>query len=130
MRNISPMTWMVLGWAGPVCLVRTGVRSLVNPVHLYVGAVAKVTSQDRDVGTSGLGGSILASPYLQLLALSLTARMLALTQVKVLKRRMVSMVNNIEGMFWNSTASSPSCSVCSQVSALRASSAVMILTMK
>ena len=83
----------------------------MKPVHLKVGAVANVTSHVLEVGTVGLGGSILASPYLQELALSLTALMLAFTQEKSLKRRSVSMVNIMEGMFWRLMTSSPSCSV-------------------
>ena len=57
------------------------------------------------------------------------ALMLARTQVKSLNLMMVDSVNIIVGTHWNSTVSSPS-SVVSQVSALRASSAVMMLTRK
>ena len=55
------------------------------------------------------------------------ALMLARTQVKSLNLSMVDIVNIMVGTHWNSIVSSPSVSVVSQVSALRASSAVMTL---
>ena len=55
------------------------------------------------------------------------ALMLARTQVKSLNLSRVELVNIMVGMHWNSTVSSPSASLVSQVSALRASSAVMML---
>ena len=47
--------------------------------------------------------------------------------MKSLNLRRVDIVNIMVGTHWNSTSSSPSFSVVSQVSALRASSAVMML---
>ena len=58
------------------------------------------------------------------------AQMFALTQVKSLNLKMVDIVNIMVGTHWNSTVASPSVLVVSQVSAFRASSVVMMLTMK
>ena len=126
---MSPMMLTDRGWAGPCSLVSTGVKKRVYPVHLYVGAVDNVTSHDLVVGTAGLGGSILSpSPYLHRVAGILTALMLARTHVKSLNLKMDDIVNIMVGTLENSTVSSPSVSELSQMSALVASSAVMMLT--